>query len=155
MLPTLSLLPLSLFLFEPISKMALPWNNWHSAFIIWGTCCWFDNKTIRWSDRPSSHCPISLFVCDTNWQQLEALSSYNTHHASQIQAQKKRASLFGCSGVILTSKGRKQWFSCVCPWDIKGWQRLDVQKNSRARDCSAGADSISLWILKKHSVDWC
>lgn len=126
--PTVSSATLSLLFFEPISEMALPQNNWHSAFIIWGTCCWFDNKTIGRSERPSSHCPISLFVCDTNWQQLEALSSYNTHHASQIQPQKKRVSLFGCSCVILTSKERKQWFSCVCWWQIKGLKQLEVLK---------------------------
>lgn len=86
LLPFLYITPTVFFAtrFEPISKMALPPNNEHSAFIIWGTCCRFDNKTIiRW-ERPSSHCPVSLFVCDTNWQQLEALSSYNTYHASEI-----------------------------------------------------------------------
>lgn len=86
LLPFLYITPTVSFatLFEPILKMARPPNNWHSAFIIWGTCCQFDNKTILRRERLSSHCPASLFVCDTNRQQLETLSSSKTHHASQI-----------------------------------------------------------------------
>lgn len=86
LLPFLYITPTVSFatLFEPILKMARPPNNWHSAFIIRGTCCQFDNKTILRRERLSSHCPASLFVCDTNRQQLETLSSSTTHHASQI-----------------------------------------------------------------------
>lgn len=97
-------------LFEPILKMARPPNNWHSAFIIGGTCCQFDNKTILRRERLSSHCPASLLFClsvtltDNSWK-----PSLPPKLIMQVKFNHKRkgTSLFGCSGLILTSARRK------------------------------------------------
>lgn len=100
--------------------------------------------TKRQLDRVSGRRPIVLSPClsvtltDNSWK-----PSPPTIPIMQVkyQAQKKGGSLFGCSGVILNSKARKQRFCCVC------WCRQKAWSDSSGHVASEVVNCILLWCF--------